>query len=200
MERCPQTNLYFRSKHDTSKVHVGVKPKDYDAGVKKWESMGPEHYETPPKAAKAAAPLYSQPEQDWDAIYHKDNEKLIPFLVQLRADNKADTEARVVYSEPEKDEDEVYHRDNQYSEIQTESEQKMREDSAVRVHLQPEVDKDDLYHKDVGQLFQSDPKVAAPVGLPARRKHSEPEEDLDDLYHQWSLRNNHFDLTAADLV
>lgn len=180
MERCPQTNLYFRSKHDTkNKVHVGVEPKDTDAGVKMWKSMGPEQHETPPKAA---APL--QPEQDWDEIYHKDIEKLIPFLAPLMAGNKANTEARVVYSEPEKDEDEVYHRESQYSEIQTESEQKMREDSAVRVYLQPEVDMDDLYHKDVGQLFQSDPKAAAPIGLPARRKHSEPEEDLDDLYHQ----------------
>lgn len=183
-------------------MHVGVVPKDANAGGNVWKGMVAEQYHEPPLKAKGDKeevdmdPVLvevdsEEPEQDWDDVYHKHSKELLRYLAPLRGDYKAGAVVRIFYSEPEKDEDEVYHRDNQYSEVQTESEQKLEEDKAARVYLQPEEDKDDLYHKDVKQLrFQSDPKGAAPLDVSPQRKHSKPEEDLDDLYHQWSLMHN----------
>lgn len=190
MERCNQTDLYFRSKHDAEKLHVRVelRPQDMNQGVNVWRSLVAEDKEEVDMDPVFSRVQSQEPEQDWDEVYHKHSEELLQYLTPLEADSKSDAEVRVAYSEPEKDEDDVYHRDNQYSEVQAESEQKIKEDSAVRVYLQPEEDKDDLYHKDVQFLFQSDPKAAAPIDEPFQRKHSEPEEDLDDLYHQWSLK------------
>lgn len=201
MERCNQTALYFRSKHDTKKLHVRVelRPQDMNQGVNMWKSVVAEQNGPPLTAEEDREevdmdPVFSrvqsqEPEQDWDEVYHKHSEELLQYLTPLGADSKSDAEVRVAYSEPEKDEDDMYHGDNQYSEVQTESEQKIKEDSAVRLYLQPEEDKDDLYHKHVEQLlFQSEPKAAAPIDVPSQRKHSEAEEDLDDLYHQWSLK------------
>lgn len=180
-------------------MHVGVVPKDANAGGNVWKGMVADE---PPLKAKGdkeevdSDPVLvevdsEEPEQDWDDVYHKHSKELLRYLAPLRGDYKAGAVVRIFYSEPEKDEDEVYHRDNQYSEVQTESEQKLEEDKAARVYLQPEEDKDDLYHKDVKQLrFQSDPKGAAPLDVSPQRKHSKPEEDLDDLYHQWSLMHN----------
>lgn len=195
MERCNHTVFYFRSKYDTKKMHVGVEPKDVSPGGNVWKVVVAEQYEPPLKAEEdkkevdmdpvVAEVNSEEPEQDWDDVYHKHSKELLQYLAPLRADYKADAVLRIFYSEPEKDEDEVYHRDNQYSEVQTESEQKIGEHKAARVYLQSEEDKDDLYHKDVGQLlFRNDPKAAAPIDAPSQRKHSEPEEDLDDLYHQ----------------
>lgn len=201
MERCNQTALYFRSKHDAKTLHVKVelRPQDMNQGVNVWKSVvaeqnGPLRTAEEDREEVDMDPVFSwvqsqEPEQDWDEVYHKHSEELLQYLTPLGADSKSDAEVRVAYSEPEKDEDDVYHRDNQYSEVQTESEQKVKEDSTVRVYLQPEEDKDDLYHKDVQFLFQSDPKAAAIIDEQSQRKHSEPEEDLDDLYHQWSLKN-----------
>lgn len=195
MERFTQTVLYFSLKYDAEKMHVRVevRPKDINRGANVWKSM--EQYEPPLKAEEGRkevdlVPVFrevnsEEPELDWDEVYHKDNEELLQHLAPQRDNSKANAQVHVAYSEPEKDEDEVYHGDNQYSEVQTESEQKIREDSAVRVYLQPEEDKDDIYHKDADQLpFQSAPKAAASIDVPSQRKYSEPEEDLDDLYHQ----------------
>lgn len=195
MERYNHTVFYFRSKYDTKKMHVGVETKVVSAGGNVWKAMMAEQYEPPLKAEGDKQEVdmdpvlgevdSEEPEQDWDDIYHKRSEELLRFLAPLRTDYKADAVVRIFYSEPEKDEDEVYHRDNQYSEVQTESEQKLEEDKAARAYLQPEEDRDDLYHKDVQQLrFQSDPKGAAPIDVPSQRKHNKPEEDLDHLYHQ----------------
>lgn len=196
MERCSQTALYFRSKREAEKLHVRVelRPQDMNQGVNMWKSAEAEPLTAEEDREEVDMdPVFSrvqsqEPEQDWDEVYHKHSEELLQYLTPVGADSKSDAEVRVAHSEPEEDKDDVYHRDNQYSEVQTESEQKIKEDSAVRVYLQPEEDKDDLYHKDVQFLFQSDPKAAAPIDGPFQRKHSKPEEDLDDLYHQWSLK------------
>lgn len=196
MERCNHTVFYFRSEYDTKKMHVGVERKDVNPGGNMWKGMVAEQYEPPLKAEEDKEEVdmdpvlgevnSKEPEQDWDDVYHKHTKELLQYLAPLRADYKADEAVRIFYSEPEKDEDEVYQSDNQYSEVQTESEQKIGEDKAARVHLQPEEDKDDLYHKDVEQLLvQSDPKAAAaPIDVPFQRRHSKPEVDLDDLYHK----------------
>lgn len=107
-------------------------------------------------------------------------------------DYRVNPEVRALYSEPEKDEDDVYHGDNQYSAVQTDSEQKASEDSAVRLYLEPEEDEDDLYHKDVQLHFQSDPWAAAPVDVPFQRKHSEPEN--------WSLTNKSSQVAAENII
>lgn len=179
--------FYFRSKYDAKKMHVGVEPKDFGPGGKVWKGTLEEQHEAPLKEVDMDPVVgevnSEEPEQDWDDVYHRHSKEPHQHLAPLRADYEADAAVPIVYSEPEKDDDEVYHRDNHYSEVQTESEQKIGEDKAARVYLQPEEDKDDLYHKVIEQLlFQSDP--AAPIGVPSQRKHSEPEEDLDDLYHQ----------------
>lgn len=171
--------LNSRSKYDT---------KDVDPSGKVWKSVEAEQYQPPLKAEEDKEKVYAdyeEPQQDWDEVYHKHSQELLQYLAPLRADYSADAVVRVFYSEPEKDEDEVYHGDNQYSEVQVESEQRLGEDEAARVHLQPEEDKDGLYHKDVQQLLlQSALEAAAPMGVPSQRWYSEPEVDLDDLYHQ----------------
>lgn len=177
-----------------------LRPQDMNQGVNVWKSVVAEQNGPPLTAEEDKKevdmdPVFSwvqsqEPEQDWDEVYHKHSEELLQHRTPLGADSTSDAELPVAYSEPEKDGDDVYHGDNQYSEVQTDNEQKTKEDSRVRVYLQPEEDKDDLYHKDVQFLFQNDPKAAAPIDDPSQSKHSEPEEDLDDLYHQWSLKTN----------
>lgn len=179
----------FRSKYDAK----GVGP-DGNA----WKSVEAEQYKPPLKAEEDKQkvdvdPVWSEvdskePEQDWDEVYHKHRQELLQYLAPLSADYSADAVVRSIYSEPQKGADEVYHGEKQYSDVQTESEQKVGEDEAARVYLQPEEDKDALYHKDVQQLIlQRAPKAAAPIDVPSPRRYSEPEEDLDDLYHRWTL-------------
>lgn len=173
------TLFCFRSKYDTKKMHVEVRPEDVSAGGNVWKQQEPP-LKAEDKMEVDMDPVLvevrsEEPEQDWDDVYHKQSEELLQYLAPLMGDYKADAVVRIFYTEPEKDEDEV----------QTENEQKISEDKAARVYLQPEEDKDDLYHKDVEQLlFQSDPKAAAPIDVASPRKHSKAEEDLDDLYHQ----------------
>lgn len=135
-------------------------------------------------------PVFSEPEQDWDDVYHKEREKLMAYLAPMMAERKARAKVRAGYSEPERDEDELYHKDEQLLPVRMEMlKHEVRGASDVRVHLEPEEDFDELYHQDVPQPvpYQRVAEAAAPADVPFQRKHSEPEEDLDDLYHQWSL-------------
>ncbi|XP_054655398.1 uncharacterized protein si:ch211-217g15.3 [Dunckerocampus dactyliophorus] len=101
-----------------------------------------------------------EPEQDFDAIYHKAREELHRYSAPLTAEYKY----RVRFPQPVPEEGEPL--------------------AQVRRHVEPEEDKDDMHHPDVESWIQyQDDTKAAPVDWPSESKYSQPEEELDHLYH-----------------
>ncbi|XP_055018945.1 uncharacterized protein si:ch211-217g15.3 [Boleophthalmus pectinirostris] len=133
---------------------------------------------------------YTEPEEDWDELYHSDKEVdkyLAPLVVGYKGEPiepKGEPVGHPVYTEPEKDDDDLYHGDDVSSMQLIPLEPEVMVETQARLYLEPEEDMDDVYHKDVPEMTPFNNKVyPAAVDWPTQRKYTEPEEDLDALYH-----------------